>query len=85
MAVTAKMCACGRELALCSQCIAELVEGQKPIAQKPLKGARMISEIDYGDSIELITHSTLIAKINELIRAQNAMGLGTTHRKVKGK
>jgi hypothetical protein len=41
----------------------------------------MISEIDYGDSIELITHSTLIAKINELIRAQNAMELGTTPNK----
>jgi hypothetical protein len=29
-AVTAKLCACGRELALCSKCLAEL-ERQKPI------------------------------------------------------
>ena len=35
MAATAKMCVCGRGLALCSQCIAELIEGQKPVVQQP--------------------------------------------------
>lgn len=39
----------------------------------------MISEIDIGEvSAEYVSHATLVAKINELIRAQNAVELAAT-------
>ena len=39
----------------------------------------MISEITIGEvSAEYVSHATLVAKINELIRAQNAVELAAT-------
>lgn len=76
MAATAKMCACGRELALCSKCIAELVEGQRPshnTCVMPLPTLVEVENYASGDlMLPLLNNSerNIIRSVYEFIRSR---------------